>query len=112
MTSLDPDPQMVSAVRIAMSGPMIFLAIPAGVIADRVDRRQLLILTQLMMFSFASLLALLTWQQVITSWSLLEADVCDWAGVSDARFDMASNHPCIGASTADCPSDRVGKYQL
>ena len=71
MTTLDPDPQMVSAVRIAMSGPMIFLAIPAGVIADRVDRRQLLILTQLMMFSFASLLSLLTWQQVITSWSLL-----------------------------------------
>lgn len=71
MTSLDPDPQMVSAVRIAMSGPMIFLAIPAGVIADRIDRRQLLIVTQLLMFSFASLLALLTWQQVITSWSLL-----------------------------------------
>ena len=71
MTSLDPDPQMVSAVRIAMSGPMIFLAIPAGVLADRMDRRQLLIVTQLMMFSFASLLSLLTWQQVITSWSLL-----------------------------------------
>jgi len=71
MTSLDPDPQMVSAVRIAISGPMIFLAIPAGVIADRVDRRQLLIVTQLMLFSLASLLSVLTFQAQITSWSLL-----------------------------------------
>ena len=71
MTSLAPDPQMVSAVRIAISGPMVFLAIPAGVLADRMDRRQLLIVTQLMLFSLASLLSLLTWQEVITSWSLL-----------------------------------------
>ena len=71
MTSLDPDPQMVSAVRIAISAPMIFLAIPAGVIADRVDRRQLLIVTQLLLFSLASLLSVLTFQGRVTSWSLL-----------------------------------------
>ena len=71
MTSLDPDPQMVSAVRIAISAPMIFLAIPAGVIADRVDRRQLLIVMQLMLLSMASLLSVLTFNGLITSWSLL-----------------------------------------
>ena len=37
MTSLDPDPQMVSAVRIAMSGPMIFLGNSSG--RDRGSRR-------------------------------------------------------------------------
>ena len=81
MTSLDPDPQMVSAVRIAISGPMVFLAIPAGVLADRMDRRQLLIVTQLMLFSLASLLSLLTWQEVIhpgPAWLTLQS-VWDWS---------------------------------
>ena len=71
MTSLDPSPQMVAAVRIAIAGPTMFLAIPAGVIADRVDRRQLLIMTQLMLLATTSLLSVLTFAGSITSWSLL-----------------------------------------
>ena len=71
MTSLDSSPEMVSAVRIAIAGPTMFLAIPAGVIADRVDRRKLLILTQLLLLTTTSLLSTLTFAGVITSWSLL-----------------------------------------
>ncbi|MCA9181868.1 MAG: MFS transporter, partial [Planctomycetales bacterium] len=39
MTSLDPSPSMVSAVRTAMTIPVFCLALPAGVWADRFDRR-------------------------------------------------------------------------
>ncbi|MFK8114730.1 MAG: MFS transporter [Rubripirellula sp.] len=71
MTNLDASPEMVSAVRIAISVPTILLAIPAGVIADRVDRRMLLILTQLVLLITTSTLAAMTFNGMITSWMLL-----------------------------------------
>lgn len=71
MTNLDTSPEMVSAVRIALSAPTMVLAIPAGVIADRIDRRRLLIITQLVLFSTTSLLSALTFSGLITSWTLL-----------------------------------------
>lgn len=71
MASLDSSPQMVSAVRVAMSLPMTFLAIPAGVLADRIDRRRLLIITQLCLLGTTATLASLTWTGVITAWMLL-----------------------------------------
>lgn len=71
MTSLDSSPEMVSAVRVAMSVPMTVLAIPAGVLADRIDRRRLLIITQLSMLATTATLATLTWTELITSWTLL-----------------------------------------
>jgi MFS family permease len=71
MTNLDASPAMVSGVRIAIAVPTMLLAIPAGVLADRIDRRKLLILTQLVLFSTTATLASLTFTGVITSWSLL-----------------------------------------
>src|SRR6266567_4947467 len=46
MTTLDPDPFVVSLVQFAATFPMFLFALPAGAIADIVDRRHLLILTQ------------------------------------------------------------------
>ena len=40
MSTLDSSPEMVSAVRTAMAAPIMLLAIPAGVLADRFDRRR------------------------------------------------------------------------
>ncbi|MEO1614638.1 MAG: MFS transporter [Planctomycetota bacterium] len=71
MTELDASPQMVSAVRTAMSLPIVMLAIPAGALADRVDRRQLLIATQALMLFATGTLAVLTVTQLVTSWLLL-----------------------------------------
>ncbi|QDT13296.1 enterobactin exporter EntS [Planctomycetes bacterium K23_9] len=71
MASLDSSPEMVAAVRTAMATPIVLLAIPAGVVADRVDRRQLLIITQLIMFATTATLATMTYTGVITSWMLL-----------------------------------------
>ncbi|MGO9422477.1 MFS transporter [Roseiarcus sp.] len=42
MTSLNPDPMMVSAVQVATMLPMFLLTLPAGALADIVDARRLL----------------------------------------------------------------------
>jgi MFS family permease len=46
MTSLDPAPFSVSLVQVASSLPMFLFALPAGALADIVDRRRLLIIIQ------------------------------------------------------------------
>ena len=47
MTSLNPDPMMVSAVQVAATLPMFFLTLPAGALADIVDARRLILGAQL-----------------------------------------------------------------
>jgi MFS family permease len=42
MTSLDPDPFIVSMVQAATTLPIFLFALPAGAIADIVDRRKFL----------------------------------------------------------------------
>jgi predicted MFS family arabinose efflux permease len=43
MTSLNPDPMMVSAVQIATTLPMFLLTLPAGALTDIIDARRMLI---------------------------------------------------------------------
>ncbi|MGV3485725.1 MAG: MFS transporter [Planctomycetaceae bacterium] len=71
MSSLDDSPQMVSAVRVAMSLPILLLAIPAGALVDRVDRRRLLITIQSLLMAATAVLALMTYTRSITPTSLL-----------------------------------------
>lgn len=71
MTTLDGSPEMVAAVRTSMSLPIVFLAIPSGVLADRFDKRRLLIMTQSLLLSVTATLAVLTWSGHITAWGLL-----------------------------------------
>ena len=47
MTSLNPDPMMVSAVQVATTLPMFLMTLPAGALTDIVDSRRLLIGSQL-----------------------------------------------------------------
>jgi MFS family permease len=75
MANLDSSPEMVAAVRTAMATPIVLLAIPAGVLADRIDRRKLLILTQLVMFATTATLATMTYTEAITAWMLLSLTV-------------------------------------
>jgi MFS family permease len=44
MTSLDADPLTVSLVQVATSLPMFLFALPAGALADTVDKRRFLII--------------------------------------------------------------------
>lgn len=60
MTSLAPTPLMVALVQAATTAPMFLLALPAGALADIVDRRRYLIFTQFWMLLSAALLGVLT----------------------------------------------------
>jgi MFS family permease len=71
MTSLDPDPFMVSMVQVANSLPMFLFAIPAGVLADIVDRRRLLIFGESAIMITSTAFAALVWLHLITPVSLL-----------------------------------------
>jgi len=57
MTELAPDAMMVSLVQAAAQLPVLLLVVPAGALADLVNRRRYLILTNLWMFFIAALLA-------------------------------------------------------
>jgi MFS family permease/quinol monooxygenase YgiN len=71
MTSLTPSPIMVALMQTATSLPFFLLALPAGALADIVDRRRLLLLMQGWMLIAAALLGILTLIGAITPWLLL-----------------------------------------
>src|SRR6478735_11977579 len=54
MTSLSSSPSLVALVEAADSLPVMLLALPAGAIADIVDRRRLLIATQVYLMALAA----------------------------------------------------------
>src|SRR3989449_9569477 len=71
MTSLSPSPLMVALVQSATSLPVLLVGLPAGAVADIVDRRRLLIVTQTWMLAAAALLAVLAFADVMTATLLL-----------------------------------------
>jgi MFS family permease len=71
MTSLSTSPVMVALVQTVSIFPMFLLALPAGALADIIDRRWLLLITQAWMMVAAALLAAITFLQAISPWGLL-----------------------------------------
>jgi len=71
MTSLDPNPFIVSMVQVANSLPMFLFAIPAGALVDMVDQRRFLILGESTITVTSIAFAALVWLHLITPVSLL-----------------------------------------
>ena len=71
MTSLSSSPSIVALVEAADSLPVMLLALPAGAIADIIDRRRLLVSVHVYLLVVASALALATWLDLMTAWTLL-----------------------------------------
>jgi MFS family permease len=71
MTSLSADPLIVSLVQVANSLPMALLALPAGALADIIDRRRLLLVAELATTLIAALFAVFVWLGVITPFIVL-----------------------------------------
>lgn len=94
MTSLDPSPEMVAAVRTAMALPVFCLALPAGVWADRFDRRTWLIASQMLLLLVAALMATLAALGMITPMRLLILTACMGIG-------MVLNQPAWQALTPE-----------
>jgi MFS family permease len=71
MTSLSSSPSIVALVEAADSFPLMLLALPAGALADIVDRRRLLIVVQFYLLIVAATLGILTLLDMVTAWMLL-----------------------------------------
>lgn len=71
MTLLTPSPTLVALVQAATSLPMFLLSLPAGAVADVLDRRRLLLITQIWMTLAAFGLWAFTAAHATTPWILL-----------------------------------------
>jgi MFS family permease len=94
MTSLTTSTLMVALMQTATSLPTLFLALPAGALADVVDRRKLLLVTQGWMLVAAALLGGLTVGGATTPWLLLSLTFVLGLGT-------ALNTPAWQATTPD-----------
>lgn len=71
MTSLTTDPLMVAAIQAITSLAMFLLALPAGALADIIDRRRYLIVLETGLMILAGILAVITHFGIVTPKSLL-----------------------------------------
>ena len=94
MNELHGSPAMVSGVRTAMALPVFCLALPAGVWADRFDRRTWLLASQSCLLFFAGVMAVLDFSGAMTPLLLLILTGC--MGVA-----MILNQPAWQAFTPE-----------
>lgn len=97
MTTLSPSPLMVSLVQAASLVPVFLLALPAGALADQVDRRRFLLAAQAWICAMAVLLSLLTALGVLGPWGLL-------AITFGIGMGSAANFPAWSAVTPEIVS--------
>jgi MFS family permease len=71
MTELTTSPLMVGLVQAAAAVPVFVAVLPAGALADMVDRRRLLLFTQSWMVAAAAALGVLTLVHAVNPWVLL-----------------------------------------
>jgi MFS family permease len=71
MVSQGAGPLLVALTQTASALPFFLLALPAGALGDIFDRRKLIIITEVWMFSMAIALAALTLLHWLTPWLLL-----------------------------------------
>jgi len=71
MTILTMSPFRVALVQAAATLPVFLVILPAGALADMMDRRRLLLITQAWMVAASGLLGILTLFHVVTPWVLL-----------------------------------------
>ena len=66
MTTLNPSPAVVTLVQAATTLPVFLFALLAGALADRVDKRAMLIALNSALFVVVSVLAVLVWLEAMT----------------------------------------------
>src|SRR5436309_15716351 len=71
MTSLTRSPMWVALVQVAVSLPVLLIALPAGALADIIDRRKFLLFTQGLMVAAATILGVMTLTRTVTPQILL-----------------------------------------
>ena len=76
MTSLNPDPMMVSAVQVATTLPMFLLTLPAGALTDIIDARRMLIGAQIAVTAISIVFAAVVTMHWATPAVLLATAFC------------------------------------
>src|SRR5256885_11723183 len=71
MTSLSPEPLIVSMVQVATTLPMFLFALPAGALADIVDKRKFLIAVEIAVTIISAIFAAIVWLGLTTPLNLL-----------------------------------------
>jgi predicted MFS family arabinose efflux permease len=71
MTSLNPDPLIVSLVQVATTLPLFLFALPAGALADIIDRRKFLIAAEIAYTAISFVFAAVVWLGLGTPGNLL-----------------------------------------
>ena len=97
MTSLSSSPAVVALVSAAGTLPIMLLALPAGAIADIVDRRRLLMGVQIYFTLVIGALAVLTLLDLVTPWLLLAFSFAVGAGAALALPAFAAIVPQLVA---------------
>lgn len=82
MTSLNPSPIMVSLIQVANTLPIVFFALPAGALADIVDRRKILRFSQLCMLLPVLGMAILSATGHLSGGLLILLIVCQGIGAA------------------------------
>lgn len=110
MTSLNPDPFIVSMVQVATTLPMFLLALPAGAIADIVDRRKFLIVAEIILTVLSALYAGIVSFGLATPVNLLlftfligaagALTVPAWQTIVPQLVPKQDLHPAIAANSA------------
>jgi MFS family permease len=103
MASLTSSPVVIALMQTATTLPVFLLGLPAGALADGVDRRRMLILTQGWMFVAAAMLGMLTLVGAMTPWLLLILTFALGAGAAMNAPAWQTTAPQL-VSRADLPS--------
>lgn len=91
MTTLTVSPVMVALVQTASTLPMFLFGIPTGAVADMVDRRRFLIITQ----TWVAAVAIVAW---IVMWSGHVSDLTLLAITFANGLGLAMRYPCLMAT--------------
>jgi len=97
---LTDSPFLLGFVGFASSIPMFFLMIPAGVVADRFDRRKIVVASQWVQTFAALFLAVMIFTKHITVWQIIATAVV--TGVA-----MSFSGPAYQAMVVDLLDDRT-----
>jgi MFS family permease len=71
MTNLNPDPLIVSLVQVANNLPVFLFALPAGALADMIDRRRVILALEVLTTLFSAVFAALVSLHAVTPGLLL-----------------------------------------
>ena len=101
MTSLTADALPVALMQTATTMPSFLVGLPAGSLADRIDRRHLLLVAQAWMFVSVALLGVLTLLGLVSPWVLLLL-----------TFSLGSGSALVAPTWAALLPDVVSRSQM